>query len=73
MVRSVGFEPTCGLPYLPLRQACMPFHHERDDDYGEDSGNRTRIIRWTGGGNEPLYYVPIWCGRQGSNPRLLGS
>ena len=45
MVRSVGFEPTCGLPHLPLRQACMPFHHERDDDYGEDSGSRTRITR----------------------------
>ena len=41
MVRSVGFEPTCGLPHLPLRQACMPFHHERDDDYGEGSGSRT--------------------------------
>lgn len=60
MVRPVGFEPTRGSPHLPLRQACLPFHHERDDDYGEDSGNRTRIIRWTGGGNQPLYYVPVY-------------
>ena len=37
--------------------------------YGEGSGSRTRIIRWTGGCNEPLYDAPIWWTRQELNLR----
>lgn len=71
MVPPVGLEPT--KKNLQIKSLLLYQLSYGGMDYaGETGGSRTRVIRWTGGGNEPLYHGP-WCGMQESNPQLLGS
>ena len=36
LLRTTGLEPAQGFPYMPLKHACLPFHHVRRKGFGRE-------------------------------------